>query len=102
MPGDPAVILYLFDPTLEHPEFLEPICQLYELSKVEARLACHLATGMTLSEAARTMRIKDPTARTYLKQIFAKTATHRQTDLVRLLLCSSGRIVTQTSPEAFV
>ncbi len=101
-PDDPAVILYLFDPDGEHAEFLEAVCQLYDLSKVEGRLARHLATGMTLTEAAEAMRIKDPTARTYLKQIFAKTDTHRQTDLIRLLIRSTGRIITQKPPEAFV
>lgn len=99
-PGDPAVMLYLFDPAHDYLDHLSAICELYGLSQVEARLAHHLTTGKTVDEAAAVMRIKSPTARTYLKQIFSKTGTHRQTELVRLLLLSTGRIASQALPEA--
>lgn len=99
-PGDPAVIMYLFDPSQDHIDHLGAVCELYGLSQVETRLAHHLVSGKTLDEAAVAMRVKSPTARTYLKQIFSKTETHRQTELVRLLMLSTGRLASPALPEA--
>ncbi|MET0293195.1 MAG: hypothetical protein ABW136_12610, partial [Steroidobacteraceae bacterium] len=47
--------------------------------------------GSTLAEAAEELRITPATARGYLKQVFAKTATNRQPDLIRLMLASASR-----------
>ena len=41
---------------------------------------------MTISEAAETLGISPPTARTHLARLFDKTGTSRQTDLVRLAM----------------
>jgi len=65
---------------------LEPICQLHGLSPVETQIVAQLANGQTLAKAATRLRIKPDTARTYLKQVFAKTDTHRQAELLQLLL----------------
>jgi len=99
-PGDPAVIMYLFDPSHDHSDHLGAVCELYGLSQVETRLAHHLVSGKTLDEAAIAMRVKSPTARTYLKQIFSKTETHRQTELMRLLMLSTGRLASPAVSEA--
>lgn len=99
-PGDPAVIMYLFDPSHDHSDHLSAVCELYGLSQVETRLAHHLVSGKTLDEAAIAMRVKSPTARTYLKQIFSKTETHRQTELMRLLMLSTGRLASVAVSEA--
>ncbi len=98
--GEPAVMLYLFDPLIEQLDHLDAVCELYGLSRVEARLVHHIVAGKTIEEAAIAMRIKSPTARTYLKHIFMKTGTHRQIELVRLLMLSTGRIASQAIPEA--
>jgi DNA-binding CsgD family transcriptional regulator len=42
--------------------------------------------GDTLREAAATRGISFATARSYLEQIFHRTSTRRQVELVRLLL----------------
>lgn len=99
-PGDAAVMLYLFDPMAEEMDYLDAVAELYGLSRVEARLARLIAQGKTIEEAASAMRIKAPTARTYLKHIFTKTSTHRQIDLVRLFMLSTGRLASHDQPEA--
>lgn len=83
--GDAAAIIYLLSPDQSLARGLGPICASHGLSQVETRLAIHLVSGFTITEAAADMRIKPATARSYLKQIFAKTNTHRQVDLVQLL-----------------
>jgi DNA-binding CsgD family transcriptional regulator len=46
---------------------------------------CHLAAGLSVGDAATRMRVKVDTARAYLKQVFAKTGTHRQASLLQLV-----------------
>lgn len=86
-----GAVLRIIDPDRDMQPLLEPICAHYRLSLVETRLACRLASGTTLEEAAAALRIKPQTARSYLKQIFLKTDTNRQSGLVRLLLTSRVR-----------
>lgn len=57
---------------------------LFDLSPAEAKLATALAAGTSLKDAAMSASIKLKTARTYLERIFAKTGTHRQSELVAL------------------
>ena len=80
-----AAVIYVLQPGQGPLRGLDTLCQLHGLSRVESRLLIHLTGGQTLAEAAGEMRIKIETARAYLKQIFAKTGTHRQTDLVTLM-----------------
>lgn len=87
-PHDPAVVIYALDPQSDVSELVKPMCDVYGLSPVETRLVIHLVSGASLSEAAEIMRIKVQTARTYLKQVFGKTDTNRQVDMVRLMLSS--------------
>lgn len=61
------------------------LATLFDLSPAEARLAATLASGMTLQAAATGSNVTLKTARTYLERIFAKTGTHRQSELVTLL-----------------
>ena len=59
---------------------------LYGLTPAEGRLAHQLATGASLEEAAARLGLRLETVRSRLKVIFQKTDTHRQADLVRLIL----------------
>ncbi|HWW65295.1 MAG TPA: PAS domain-containing protein [Sphingomonadaceae bacterium] len=97
--GEAAVILYMVRPPQDVSPFLDPLCKLHGLSNSEARLAEKLVAGKTICEAASAMRIKSATARAYLKQIFLKTDTHRQTELVRLLIRSSAAVTVSAPPE---
>lgn len=91
--GDaPLTVLHVLDPEVETRSLIEPICDLYHLSRMERALAVELVDGSSLSEAATRLKLKTQTARSYLKQIFIKTATNRQADLVRLLLVSAIRL----------
>jgi DNA-binding CsgD family transcriptional regulator len=69
-PGPPAAIL----------------AKTFQLTTSEAKLACIIARGAPLQIAARELEIPWETARNRLKSVFAKTYTHRQSELVALLL----------------
>jgi DNA-binding CsgD family transcriptional regulator len=58
----------------------------FSLTPSEARLACIIARGAGPDIAAKELKISRETARNQLKSIFAKTGTHRQSELVALLL----------------
>ena len=60
------------------------------MTPAEARLAALICGGHSLLTAAAELRITKNTARTPLQRIDAKTESHRQVDLVRLL--ASNRI----------
>jgi DNA-binding CsgD family transcriptional regulator len=65
-------------------EFAEHFRQMFVLTIGEARLAASLAAGKSLKEAAGDQGIQFSTARFYLENIFRKTATHRQSELMAL------------------
>ncbi|MEQ1755128.1 MAG: alpha/beta fold hydrolase [Micropepsaceae bacterium] len=85
------------------PAWAEPLCALVLLSDrtasakddsvtrrlgltvAEARLAAKLLQGLQISEAAKELDVSVLTARTHLKNIFAKTGARRQSELIRLM-----------------
>ena len=56
------------------------------LTPAEARFALRMITGETLQSAAAALDISYESARTVLKKVFHKTGTHRQSELVIVIL----------------
>jgi DNA-binding CsgD family transcriptional regulator len=102
MKGGTAVVVYVIDPDQELQSRLQPVCKLYCLSPVETKLACLLADGASLADAAACISVREQTARSYLKQIFAKTHTTRQAELVGVLLKSAVLAVATPIRKAFM
>lgn len=63
----------------------EAFARLYGLTGGELRVLLALSQGLGAKEAADMLGIGEPTVRTHLKQLFAKTETSRQVELLRLL-----------------
>jgi DNA-binding CsgD family transcriptional regulator len=61
------------------------LAKAFRLTPSEAKLACIIARGVPPDIAARELKISRETARNRLKSVFAKTDTHRQSELVALL-----------------
>ncbi len=59
--------------------------QLYDLSPAELRIAIALLEGKSLEDYATSIGVTMNTVRTQLKNLFNKTGTHRQSELVALL-----------------
>lgn len=68
------------------PGFEDRVHAMFDLTPREAQLAAALAMGQTVAEAAASRGISMPTARTQLVQLFRKTGTSQQSQLVSLLL----------------
>jgi DNA-binding CsgD family transcriptional regulator len=62
------------------------LAETFRLTPSEANLACIIARGASPGIAAGELKISRETARNQLKSVFAKTDTHRQSELVALLL----------------
>jgi DNA-binding CsgD family transcriptional regulator len=77
---------------LQHLTPAEALRRLYGLTPAESALACELAAGCTVAEAARRLSITTGTARARLKVVFGKTGTQRQVALVRLLLLGPAQL----------
>jgi DNA-binding CsgD family transcriptional regulator len=62
----------------------QAVAAVFELSPAESRVLERLIAGRTPAEIAQDIGSALPTVRTHLSNIFAKTGTTRQVDLVRL------------------
>jgi PAS domain S-box-containing protein len=65
---------------------VQAVESMYGLTPSESSIAVQLAHGLSLKEVAEKRGIRIGTARTHLKRALEKTGTHRQSELVRLLL----------------
>jgi len=87
-PLRPTAMLFVSDPEAERPVPEALIGRLYGLTGAEARLCGDLLRGFDLAAHAEARAVSINTARTHLKNVFAKTGTARQIDLMRLILSS--------------
>lgn len=69
--------------------FADLLGGLFDLTPAESRLARAIAGGVTIQAYAATAMVSAETVRTQLKSVMSKTGTHRQTDLVRLLVATT-------------
>ncbi|MGQ5523702.1 hypothetical protein ACUHMQ_10610 [Chitinimonas sp. PSY-7] len=81
----PLALLMAHNPAGNEEQPLDVLAALYGLSPAECRLAALILEGCTPTEAATRLSVQVSTVRTQLKSMFWKTATHRQTELVKLL-----------------
>jgi DNA-binding CsgD family transcriptional regulator len=61
------------------------LTRVFGLTRAEARLAAVIAEGLSPERAAEKLGISKATARNHLLAVFAKTATHRQGELIAML-----------------
>jgi DNA-binding NarL/FixJ family response regulator len=98
MPTDGAagesglVILFITDPERPPQISAEIVARIFGLTESESRVAAAIAQGATLEEAAASMNLTVSTVRTYLKQVFSKTDTSRQAELVKMILVSPAAV----------
>lgn len=85
-PDEPAAIVFLGDPGYAVDIDQPRLCELYGLTRAEARVAALLANGYRLEETAEALGLVYETARKHLKHVFGKTGTDRQAELIRMLV----------------
>lgn len=65
---------------------LETLQELYGLTTAEARVLYHVVLGRSLIQTSQILELSEGTVRTHIKRIFSKTNTHRQNELLHLVL----------------
>jgi DNA-binding CsgD family transcriptional regulator/PAS domain-containing protein len=85
----PAAVLFLRDPDVVQQASEEHLRRAYALTAAEARLAAALASGSSLEDVSAEQGVSLNTLRTHLRNVFDKTGTHRQAELVRLALATA-------------
>jgi DNA-binding CsgD family transcriptional regulator len=84
----PAALLIVTDPQEcagPSAHAVERLGTLFGLTPTEARVAVHIALGLSGPEAAAQLGIGPGTVHAHLKSVFAKTGVRRQSGLARLL-----------------
>ncbi len=81
-----GAVLFVSDPSEPVELSIDAICRLYGLTPAEGRLALGLTNGSKLDDLAEEWGVSMHTVRSQLRQIFRKTDTSRQSELVKLIL----------------
>lgn len=80
-----TAMLVMTDPQAARRGVEQRLIALFGLTPAEARVAGEVGKGHEPRDIAATLQIMPSTVRTHLHHVFAKTATRRQGDLMRLL-----------------
>lgn len=88
-PHEPAVVVLLSDPEKRAQVPRQILASLFGLTPSEAGIALALAEGLRSEEIAERMSISTTTVAFHLRNLFQKTDTHRQADLIALVLSGS-------------
>lgn len=91
--GDPAdvnphgrtAMLLIIDSQLARRGLEARLTALFGLTPAEARVACEVGKGENPNDVADGLGVMPSTVRTHLHHVFAKTATRRQAELMRLI-----------------
>lgn len=92
-----SALIVVADPEREPEPETDTLRRLYGLTKTEAEVARRVLGGGGLRPIADEMSLSLPTIRSHLQHVFVKTGTHRQAELVRLLI--GGLAVTRRPEE---
>ena len=82
------IVAFITDPQNRSAMPAEILADLFDLTPTEVEVARLLAQGRRADEIARALSIAPTTVAFHLRNLFSKTGTHRQADLIVLLLTS--------------
>ncbi|MFC9786587.1 helix-turn-helix transcriptional regulator [Rhodococcus sp. NPDC127528] len=95
-PSRATALVVIADPDRELKPETATLRRMYSLTEAEAEVALRVARGDGLKPVAEEFAVSITTVRTHLQHVFDKTGTHRQAELVRLLL-SVGPPIRETA-----
>jgi DNA-binding CsgD family transcriptional regulator len=82
----PAALALIIDPERESESATTLLRRLYGLTATEAEVALRISRGISLKQISDELSVSYETIRTHVQHVFDKTDTHRQGELVRLLV----------------
>jgi DNA-binding CsgD family transcriptional regulator len=84
--ADVTAVVYFSNPDALATASVQALEAVYGLTAAEAAVVRGLVEGLSMEEIAAQRQVKPDTVRSQLKQVFAKTRTSRQAELIRLVL----------------
>jgi DNA-binding CsgD family transcriptional regulator len=92
----PSAVIYLRDATARTEFDPAPLRQLFGMTSAQAAVACLVASGLDLAEAAQRLCVSMHTVRSHLKMAMLKTSVKRQAELAILVprICRITRKIT--------
>lgn len=84
--SDPTAVIVVIDPDRDPLPPVPLLRRMYRLTQTEAEIASRIARGADVRHIAEELSVSIPTVRTHLQHLYDKTGTHRQAELIRLLL----------------
>ncbi len=97
--GEPFAVIFLSDPHRQNNFDSARLETIYGLTPAQARLTILLVQGLSLEEAAEKLYVSLNTVRSHLRQIFSKTDTKRQSEVVRIILSGVIGIIGRRGPS---
>lgn len=88
LPRRDLAVVFVTDPARAQDAPWEQLQHMFGLFPGEAKLLARLTAGETVTQAAGNLGLTHESARQYLKSVFAKTGTHRQSELLRKVMDS--------------
>jgi DNA-binding CsgD family transcriptional regulator len=89
--SQPSAIVFLYDLESAASVPVELLIELFGMTAAEARAARQVVMGGTAEDMARRLGVSVSTFKTQLQAAYAKSHTHRQADLLKLLLAVASR-----------
>ncbi|MFY0990526.1 response regulator [Halomonas sp. C05BenzN] len=96
-PQEPAAVVLISDPEQRSRVPQRVLARLFGLTPTEARIALALAEGRRTEEIATQLGISPTTVAFHLRNLFQKTDTHRQAELIALVLAGSMTLALEES-----
>lgn len=93
--NEPSVILLLENRTRRNTFDLALFSSIFDLSRAEMRALAGIVGGKTVTQISQEAGLSRETIRSQLKSLYAKTGTHSQTDLLRLILLEDAEAFTE-------
>lgn len=90
-----AFAVFVQDPAFVPPVPGEAFAQLYGLTPSELRVSLAMAPSLSPQEAADNLGLSITTVKTHLQNVFGKTGTNKQSDLMQLLMRASAPLTAQ-------
>jgi len=91
--GAPAACVLISDADSARSIPEDVLASIFGLTPTEARVACRLAEGLRLEEIAETLNVSQTTIAFHLRNLYQKTSTNRQADLIALVLAGPMAMV---------
>jgi DNA-binding CsgD family transcriptional regulator len=87
---DATAVLFVTKASFESTAASDLIRKIFRLTPAETRVMLAIVEHGSIPEASRHLDVAESTIKTHLSQVFIKTSTHRQADLVKLIAAFSS------------